>query len=476
MSRHCVEIWNNCLKLIRENTSPQSYKTWFEPIKPLAFESDVLTIQVPSQFFYEYLEDHYVYVLKFAISKVIGATGKLQYTIVMDNSDVDHPFGINVPTTDKSNTVNPSVRMPIDVDDGDEKKILNPFVVPGIKDIYVESQLNENFSFDNFIEGECNSTARRAGLQVAKNPGTSSFNPYFVFSKSGLGKTHLSHAIGLETKKYHPNLIVRYVNAEQFIQQFTTSCKDKTRNDFVRFYQMIDVLIIDDIQFFAGKPKTQDALFHIFNHLVQNKKQLIFTCDKPAFELKDMEGRLVSRFHSGFFTEMHVPDMETRINILKRKAYSDGIEIPDEVIDYVASRVKGSVREMEGLFISLMAESSLNKKAITIEMARQLIDRFANNTTQEVSIEYIVNVVVDRLNISLEDFHSKLKKREIVMARQLAMYFSKKYTKSPLATIGRQCGNKDHATVIHAIKTIENLLQTDKQFKALVSDIEKNIC
>lgn len=462
--------------MIRENTQSQSYKTWFEPIKPLAYDGETLTIQVPSQFFFEYLESHYVDLLKLAISKTIGTSGKLQYSIIMDNSDIEHPYGINVPTTDKSNTKNPSVRVPLDLDSNDEEKVLNPFVVPGIKKINVESQLNENYSFDNFIEGECNRTARIAGLAVAKNPGTTAFNPLFVFSPTGLGKTHLCHAIGLETKKYHPNLIVLYVNAEQFIQQFMASCKNYTRDDFVRFYQMIDVLIIDDIQFFAGKPKTQDTLFHIFNHLQQNKKQLIFTCDKPASELEDMEQRLISRFQWGLSTELQIPDIETRSNILKRKAYSDGIEIPDDVIDYVASKVKTNVREMEGLFISLMAQSSFNKKAITIDMARQLIDRFVRNTTQEVSIDYIISAVIDRLNISLENFQSKSKKHDIVLARQLAMYFSKKYTDYSLSAIGKKCGNKDHSTVIYAIQTIENLIDTDKQIRALASDIEKNIC
>lgn len=475
MSRHCVEIWSDCLKMIRENTQPQSYKTWFEPIKPISFEKDVLTIQVPSQFFYEYLETHYISLLKLTISKVLGVGGRLQYSIVMDNYGTDNPYGISVPTTDRTNTINPSVRVPLDLDDS-EKKLVNPFVLPGINKIKVESQLNENYSFDNYIEGSCNRVARSAGIAVAEKPGKTAFNPLFIYSPTGLGKTHLCHAIGLETKKYHPNLIVLYVNSEQFVQQFMSSCKNKTRNDFVHFYQMIDVLIVDDIQFFSGKAKTQDAFFHIFNHLQQNGKQLIFTCDKAPIELKDMEPRLLSRFKWGLSADLQSPDVETRIKILKRKAYNDGIELPDEVVDYVASRVKTNVREMEGLFISLIAQSSLNKKAITLDLARQLIDRFVNNSAQEVSVEYIVNVVCNHLNIAVEEFYSKSKKREIVQARQLAMHFSKKYTKNSLAMIGQQCGGKDHATVIHALKTIANLLETDKQFRTLASEIEKNIC
>lgn len=481
MSEHCVEIWNNCLRMIQENTRPQSYKTWFEPIRPVAYEGDenILTIQVPSQFFYEYLEEQYIDLLKLTIHKILGPTGRLKYSIVMDNYGSDNPLDIKLPTTDRTNTVNPAVRVPINFEDEEDKQVLNPFVVPGIKKIKVESQLNENYSFDNFIEGDCNMLARSAGLAVAKNPGKTAFNPLFIYSQTGLGKTHLCHAIGLETKKYHPNLVVLYVNAEQFVQQFLSSCNPQknTRRDFIHFYQMIDVLIIDDIQFLSGKKAaTQEAFFHIFNHLQQSGKQLIFASDKAPVELKDMEPRLLSRFKWGLSADMQAPDIETRIRILKRKAFNDGIELPEDVIDYVASRVKSNVREMEGLFISLIAQSSLNKKAITLDLARQLVERFVHNSTQEVSIEFIVNEVCNHLNIPIEVFYSKSKKREMVQARQLAMHFAKKYTKCSLAAIGQQCGGKDHATVIHALKTVANLLETDKQFRTLATEIEKNIC
>ena len=476
MSKNCVEIWNDCLKMIRENTQPSSYKTWFEPIRPVAYEGNILTIQVPSHFFYEYLEEHYISLLKLAISKVLGTGGGLQYTIVMDDYGTDKPYGVNMPTTDKTNTINPSVRVPINIEEESEKKFVNPFVLPGINKIKVESQLNENYSFENYIEGDCNRLARSAGMAVAAQPGKTAFNPLILFSPTGMGKTHLSHAIGLETKKHHPNLIVLYVNSEQFIQQFMSSCKNNTRNDFVHFYQMIDVLIVDYIQFFSGKAKTQEVFYHIFNHLQQNGKQLIFTSDKFPGEIPDIEPRLLSRFKWGLQAELQAPDVETRIKILKRKAYNDGIELPNDVVDYVASRVKGNIREMESLIISLIAQSSLNKKAITMDLARQLIERFVSNSTQEVSVEYIVNVVCNHLNVTIEDFNSKSKKREIVQARQLAMYFARKLTELSLDVIGNQCGRRNHATVVHAIKTIENLLDTDKQFRALANEIEKKIC
>jgi chromosomal replication initiator protein len=239
---------------------------------------------------------------------------------------------------------------------------------------------------------------------------------------------------------------------------------------------MIDVLIVDDIQFFSGKAKTQEVFYHIFNHLQQKGKQLIFTSDKFPGEIPDIEPRLLSRFKWGLQAELQAPDVETRIKILKRKAYNDGIELPNDVVDYVASRVKGNIREMESLIISLIAQSSLNKKAITMDLARQLIERFVSNSTQEVSVEYIVNVVCNHLNVTIEDFNSKSKKREIVQARQLAMYFARKLTELSLDVIGNQCGRRNHATVVHAIKTIENLLDTDKQFRALANEIEKKIC
>ena len=477
MEQPWVKIWNDCLEIIRENTRPQSYKTWFEPIIPVGYKEDknILVIQVPSNFFYEWLEDQYISLLRLAIRKVLGPTALLEYDILEDR-DVNQPLYVKLPMTDKTNTENPLVRVPINFEEG-QKQVLNPFALPGINKIKVESQLNENYSFSNFVEGECNKVARTAGLKVAESPGKTVFNPLFIYSSTGLGKSHLCHAIGLETKKHHPNLVVLYVNAEQFIQQFViTSQNSAARTDFVRFYQMIDVLIIDDIQFLSGKGKTQDALFHIFNHLQQNGKQLVFASDKAPSEIKEVEQRLLSRFKWGLITDLQAPDVETRVKILKRKAFNDGIELPDDVVDYVASRVKSSVRELEGIFISLMAQSSLNKKEITIDFARQLVEKLVQNSTQEISIEYIINVVCKHLNVSIEEFNSKSKKREMVQARQIVMYLAKKYDGSlSLVTIGQQCGGKNHATVIHSIKAVENLLETDKQFRALVSEIEKKI-
>lgn len=476
MNRDLNDIWNECLQMIRENVPPQAYSTWFEPIKPVDYRDGLLTIQVPSDFFYEYLESRFIKVIKATIRKVLGPEGKLEYSIMMD-TDENKPVVVRQPSVDRTNTTNPPKQIQINFDKS-ESSMLNPFVLPGIKKINIESNLNESNCFENFVTGECNRVAYEAGVAIAKNPGKTSFNPMFIFSPTGMGKTHICQAIGLETKKYHPELTVLYVNAEQFLMQFQASCrnnnsKNSSRDDFVHFYQMIDVLIIDDIQFLADKVKTQEAFFHIFNHLQQNDKQLIFTCDKPPAELNGMEQRLISRFKWGLSAEMTVPDVVTRRNILKRKAYNEGVEIPDDVINFIAEHIKSNVREMEGFLVSLIAQSSLNRKAITIGLARQIAERFVNSSNREITINYIITSVCEEMGTSQEDFFKSTRKRNVVQARQLSMYFAKKYTKASLVVIGEKCGKKDHATVIHALKTIDNLLETDKQFRTMTEKIEQ---
>ena len=476
MKINYVEIWENCLKVIKDNIHHQSYKTWFGPIVPVRLENNVLTIQVPSQFFYEWLEEHYITLLKKTIKKELGPDGRLEYSIIMDKSfEDDNPYTINIPTSNTKAIKNPSVSMPIDLNRGKSKDIPNPFIIPGLKKIKVQSQLVESYSFDNFVEGDCNRLARSAGYAVAESPGKTSFNPLFIYSNVGLGKTHLAHAIGIQVKYNFPNKTVLYVSTEQFIVQYIDSVRNNNQNDFVHFYQMIDVLIMDDIQFISGKEKTQDIFFHIFNHLHQKSKQLIITSDKAPIEMKGIEPRLLSRFKWGLAADLLVPDLETRIAILQKRLYNDGIEIPNDVIEYLAYSITTNIRELEGALISILAQSSLNKKVITIDLAKQMIDKFVKNTLREISIDFIQKVVCDYFNISLENINSKTRKREIVQARQLAMYFSKKHTKSSLATIGIHCGNKDHATVLHACKTVNNLIETDKQFRVYVEELDKKI-
>lgn len=475
--KHHNEVWESCLRIIKDNINFQSYKTWFLPIKPIRLQNSVLTIQVPSQFFYEWLEEHYINLLKKTIKKELGNNGRLEYSVVMDNSTYNNrkPYTIKVPTSNRKATQNPAVAMPIDINKGSSKEIPNPFIIPGLKKIKVHSQLIESYSFENFVEGDCNHLARSAGYAVANNPGKTSFNPLFIYSNVGLGKTHLAHAIGIQAKNTHPNKTVLYVSTEQFIQQFIEAVRNNNQNDFIHFYQMIDVLIIDDIQFLSGKEKTQDVFFHIFNYLHQKGKQIIITSDKPPVEMKGIESRLLSRFKWGLAADLMVPSLEVRIAILTKRLYNDGIEIPDEVVEYLAYSITTNIRELEGALISIMAQASLNKREITIDLAKQMIDKFVKSTSKEISIDYIQKIVSDYFSIPTELINCKTRKREVVQARQLAMFFSRRHTKASLATIGLHCGNKNHATVLHACKTVNNLIDTDKQFRHHVDELGKRI-
>lgn len=472
MTQNHITVWNNCLEVIHDNVDPQAYRTWFGPIRAVRLVNNVLTIQVPSQFFYEWLEEHFIHLLRKTIRKELGKDGKLEYSIIMINKD---KHAINLPTSNRNATKNKPTNMPLDLNKSKNKAFPNPFIIPGIKKININSQLNENYSFDNFVEGECNRLARSAGFAVSQNPGKTSFNPLFLYSNNGLGKTHLSQAIGLEVKNNFPDKTVLYVRAEQFLSQFIDSIKNSSTQDFVHFYQVIDVLIIDDIHVLAAKEKTQDIFFNIFNHLHQNGKQLIITSDKPPVDLAGITPRLLSRFKWGLAADLQTPDLETRIAILNNKLYKDGLEMPKDVIEYLAYSISSSVRELEGAMISILAQASLNKKTITLDLARNMIDKYVKNTTREISIDYIQKVVSDYFNIPVDVINSKTRKREIVQARQIAMYFSKKYTNSSLAAIGVHCGNKDHATVLHACRVVNNLLDTDKQYRVYVGDIEKKI-
>ena len=392
----------------------------------------------------------------------------------MDNNfNSSKPYTVRIPTSNRKETKNPAVSMPLDVGSG--TTIRNPFIIPGLKKVVVDSQLNPNYSFDTYIEGDSNRLARSAGFAVANKPGGTAFNPLLIYGGTGLGKTHLSHAIGIEIKKNHPNKTVLYVSSEKFTQQFIESVRNNTQNDFMHFYQMIDVLIIDDVQFLSGKERTQDVFFHVFNHLHQNGKQLILTSDKPPVEMQGMEQRLLSRFKWGLSADLQIPSTETRIAILEMKMYQEGIELPKEVIEYLAYSITTNVRELEGALISLIAQSSLNKKSITLDLAKKMIDKFVKNTAREVSIDYIQKVVCDYFDLNIELLKSKTRKREVVQARQIAMFFSKKLTKSSLANIGAHCGGKDHATVLHACKTVNNLMETDKTFRGYIDELDKKI-
>ncbi|MCK0115220.1 chromosomal replication initiator protein DnaA [Gelidibacter sp. F63206] len=466
-------VWKNCLSFIKDNIQPQAYKTWFEPITAVKLTDNALSIQVPSKFFYEWLEEHYVKILKVALNKELGERAKLVYVIKMENTYGNkQPFTEKIPSSNRSAVKSQDVDIPLK---NKNPELKNPFIIPGIRNVKIESQLNPNYNFENFLEGDSNRLARNAGLAVANKPGGTSFNPLLIFGGVGLGKTHLAHAIGIDIKDKYPEKTVLYISAEKFTQQYIDSVKKNNRNDFIHFYQIIDVLIIDDVQFLSGKTGTQDVFFHIFNHLHQNGKQVILTSDKAPVDMQDIEQRLLSRFKWGLSAELQSPDFETRVSILKNKLYRDGVEMPDDIIEYVAKHIKSNVRELEGAIISLIAQSSFNKKEITISLAKEIVEKFVKNTKREVSIDYIQKVVSDYFQMDVDTLQSKTRKRHIVQARQLAMFFAKKYTKASLASIGSQIGKRDHATVLHACKTVDNLSSTDKQFRKYVEDIAKKL-
>ncbi len=469
MQKNCQEVWSKCMEMIKENVQQETYETWFKPVVAIKLENNELTLQLPSHFYYEILEEKYVHLLSKAIKFYLGPDAKLSYSVKMENHE--NASNIQIPSTKSEiKTQNPSIQVPTQ---SSKPNVINPFIIPGLQKLTIQSQLNPNYTFETFIEGDCNRLARSAGIGIAMKPGKNSFNPLFIYGNVALGKTHLAHAIGNEVKKLHPNKVVLYVPCEKFLSQFVDSVKNNQINEFINFYQLIDVLIVDDIQLLMGKEKTQEAFFTIFNHLHQNDKQLILTSDVPPKDMKGIEERLLSRFKWGLSADLQVPDQETRIAILKSKMYHEGVEMPDEIIEYVAHHIQTNVRDLEGSLIGILAQSSFNRKEIDLEIAHKVIKNFVTNNHRELSIESITSTVAEYFKLKPETLKEKSRKREIVQARQIAMYFSKECTKSSLKTIGLYFGGRDHSTVIHAINTVNDLCDTDKEFRRYVEELRK---
>ncbi len=353
--------------------------------------------------------------------------------------------------------------------------VKNPFVIPGLKKMQIDPQLNASYTFDAFVEGDSNRVARRAGKTVAEKPGANSFNPLVIYGGVGLGKTHLAQAIGNEVKRLHNNKVVLYVSSEKFINQFQDHSRNNAINDFIHFYQLIDVLIIDDVQFFARAEKSQDAFFAIFNHLHQSGKQLVLTSDKPPKDLDGMQERLLSRFRWGLSADLQVPDYETRIEILERKMKNDGLDMPKEVVKYVAYNISTNVRELEGALISLLAQSSLNKREIDLELAKKVLRNFIKTSSKEITIDTIQKMVCEYFDVQYEKLLHKTRKREIVQARQITMYLAKAFTKNSLKTIGDHFGGRDHTTVIHSCQTVKDLMDTDSLFRENVMELTQKV-
>ena len=432
MEKAFDKIWSNCLEIIKDIVEWQHFKTWFEPIKPVALKEKVLTIQVPSQFFYEYLEEHYVSLLAKTLKRELGKEARLEYRIMVDSGNSKNkPLTMDVPGHGYRQYPNNEMDFPLAINN---HKVTNPFVIPGLKKVQIDSQLNGAYIFESFIEGDCNRVARRAGKTVAEKPGATSFNPLVVYGGVGLGKTHLAQAIGNEIKRLHPNKVVLYVSSEKFINQFIDHSKNNAINDFIHFYQLIDILIIDDIQFFNRAEKSQDAFFSIFNHLHQSGKQLVLTSDKSPKDLEGVQERLLSRFRWGLSADLQSPDYETKIEILETKMKQDGFDMPKEVVKYIAYNINSNVRELEGALISLLAQSSLNKREIDLELAKKVLRNFVKSSSKEITIDAIQKMVCEYFGVPYDKLLQKTRKREIVQARQITMYLSKAFTKNSLKT------------------------------------------
>ena len=472
MDKTFENVWKNCLDIIRDIVDWQHYKTWFEPIKPVALNENVLTIQVPSQFFYEHLEEHFVNLLSKTLKRELGKEARLEYRIMVDSGNARHkPVTVDIAGHGYKQFSNNEIDFPLVVNN----QVKNPFVIPGLKKMQIDPQLNAAHTFDAYIEGECNRVARRAGLRVAEKPGGTSFNPLVIYGGSGLGKTHLAQAIGNEVKKQHPNKVVLYVSSEKFINQFIDHSRNHAINDFINFYQHIEVLIIDDVQFFSRAEKSQDAFFSIFNHLHQNNRQLILTSDKSPKDLEGVQERLLGRFRWGLSADLSAPDYATKMDILKMKMKNDGLEMPEEVVKYIAYNMNTNIRELNGALISLLAQSSLNRREIDIELAKKVLRNFIKTSSKDITIEAIQNLVCDHLQIGYDKLLSKTRKREIVQARQITMYLSKVFTKNSLKTIGEHFGGRDHTTVIHSCQTVKDLMDTDILFKETVLELHQKV-
>ena len=470
MTNDCQMVWDNCLRTIKKNVNPQSYKTWFEPIRPVQLDQDILTIQVPNKFFFEWIEEHYVQLLKTSVRQELGERGRLLYHIPEAGAapvSTTATRASGKPSAEKDNEPVPGVF--------DAEMIRNPFIIPGIKRVKIEHQLNAHYTFENFIEGDCNRLARNAGLAIAKNPGKTAFNPLVIFGDVGLGKTHLAQAIGNDIVSRFENKAVLFVSAEKFTNQIIQAIKNNAVNDFVNFYNMVEVLIIDDIQFLSGKQKTQEIFFHIFNQLHQSGRQIVLTSDRAPKNLEGMEDRMISRFKWGLSADIQAPDLETRMAILDSKMEDEGVDLPQDVLEFICYNIKNNIRELEGVMISLLAQSTLIRRNIDLDLAKEVIRNFVTTINKEITVEFIQQLVAEHFSVPVEKLQHETRKRNVVIARQLSMYLAKKLTNKSLKAIGETFGGRDHSTVIYSCKAVQDMMDTDLIFKDTVDEVEKKL-
>jgi chromosomal replication initiator protein len=498
-------IWKQCLDIIRDNITRQSFKTWFDPIKPLRLEQESelikLTVQLPSRFYYEWLEEHYFTLLRKTITKVLGPQGRLYYDILIERDDTERGYegtSMHLPARQPANEPPPPVISPHEYPgavapveppappsprpvapvppvSASNAPIANPFVIPGIQKLQIDSQLNASYTFERFIEGDCNRLARSASLAIAQQLGRTSFNPFLIYGGVGLGKTHLIQAIGNYIKAAHRPETVLYVSSERFTAEFVQSIQHNRVSEFSLFYRQIDLLVIDDIQFFGGKEKTQEEFFHIFNALHQSGKQIVLSADRPPRDIQGIEERLLSRFQWGLSADLQPPELETRIAILYRKAEDDGIRVDHEVVEFIAHNIKSNIRELEGALIRLLAHATLHKREIDLPMAKEVLRDLIKDSRVSLTVEEIVRLVCDYFDIEENLVRDKTRKREVVQARQVAMFFCKQLTQHSLKSIGLNFGGRDHSTVIHGVQSVEDQIETDHKFRETIEEIRHRI-
>ena len=464
--RH-IAVWNNCLQIIANNIEPQKFNTWFKPIRPVSLVESTLTVEVPSDFFRDYIEGAYLDLLKMTLKRAIGAGAQLHYMVrpVQEEKPMVYPASHGLTPTNKTvaiSTYQPSASP-------------NPIVFPGVQRLQINPRLNPVYCFANLVEGECNKMGVNAGENISLAPGKTPFNPLFIFGGPGLGKTHLLQAIGIAVKEKFSELVVLYVTGNEFKTQYMDAVKCNKLVDFMAFYMRIDVLLVDDIQDLLGQG-SQNAFFNVFNHLHQSGKQLVFTSDRAPVDLKNFEERLLSRFKWGLSVDLSRPEYETRLAMLKARAFREGVSIGDDVLSFLASRIKSNFRELEGTLISLIANATFGHREITVSLAEKLTGKIVGEEQADVSIDLIVNTVCEYFNITRDILLSKSRKRQIVQARQIAMYECRNLIPNcSLSTIGSELGGKDHATVLHACTTVQDLMSTDKAFRQYVADIEEMV-
>lgn len=456
-------LWNDSLKLIKENVTEQQFQTWFKPIifESYKLASKTLLVQVPSPFVYEYLEENYVDLLSKVLTRVFGQGVRLTYRVVTDKT---HNITQDIQAEPTEN---------IESQKATQRANQSPTVLDATPQ-ELDPQLDPHKSFGNFIEGDSNKLPRSIGLSIAEHPDTQQFNPMFIYGPSGCGKTHLLNAIGLRTKQLFPKKRVLYISARLFQVQYTSSVLHNTTNDFINFYQTIDVLIVDDIQEWITASKTQDTFFHIFNHLFRNGKRIILACDRPPVELQGMNERLLTRFACGLIAELEKPNMQLCIDILNSKIKHDGLHIPEDVVHFIAQTANGSVRDLQGVINSLLAYSVVYNSNIDMRLAQRVIKRAVKIDDRPLTIDDILEKVCSFFNVTATAINSRSRKHDIVIARQVSMYLAHKFTKMPASRIGKLVGGRDHSTVIHSCSQIEKRLQVDKKFNAELSSIENS--